>query len=163
GPIAKVHVDFNSNVKEGEELALVDQRLFIAAVKRDEAAVASQKADLDRVKSLRDLAMNNWERAKKLRKINEDYIAKIDVDQYEFTLKSYDAQIELGKAAIDQAEANLENSKANLGYTKIISPVDGVVIERKVDPGQTVAASFQTPELFIIAPDMDKYMNVHAS
>jgi HlyD family secretion protein len=64
---------------------------------------------------------------------------------------------------IAQAEATLKNSEANLGYTEIRSPVDGVVIERKVDPGQTVAASFQTPELFIIAPEMDKHMYVFAN
>src|SRR5207249_1173930 len=74
-----------------------------------------------------------------------------------------EAQYQLGKAAIAQAEATLENSLANLGYTEIRSPVDGIVIERKVDPGQTVAASFQTPELFIVAPDMDKHMHVFAS
>ena len=75
----------------------------------------------------------------------------------------YEAQIKLGQASIKQAEANLKNSEANLGYTEIVSPVDGIVIERKVDPGQTVAASFQTPELFIIAPEMDKHMYVFAS
>ncbi|MCA9112927.1 MAG: HlyD family efflux transporter periplasmic adaptor subunit, partial [Planctomycetaceae bacterium] len=61
-----------------------------------------------------------------------------------------------------QAEANLKNSEANLGYTEIRSPVDGMVTDRKIDPGQTLAAQFQTPELFIIAPDMRKEMHVFA-
>ncbi len=69
----------------------------------------------------------------------------------------------LGQATVKQAEATLANSKANLEYTKIISPVDGIVINREVDPGQTVAASFQTPELFVVAPDMEKHMYVYAS
>jgi HlyD family secretion protein len=71
--------------------------------------------------------------------------------------------VKLAQASIKQAEANLKNSEANLGYTDICAPVDGIVIERKVDPGQTVAASFQTPELFTIAPDMEKHMHVYAS
>ena len=95
--------------------------------------------------------------------INKDYLAESDLDQYHFTRLSLEAQINLGQASIKQAEANLKNSEANLEYTKILSPVDGIVIDRKVDPGQTVAASFQTPELFTIAPDMEKHMFVFAS
>ena len=85
------------------------------------------------------------------------------MDTYICTTLQYEAQYRLGQAAIKQAEAQLANSQANLEYTKIVSPVDGFVIERKVDPGQTVAASFQTPELFTIAPDMEKHMYIYAS
>lgn len=163
GPIATVHVDFNSAVKKGQLLAHIDPRLLQAAVERDRAAVESQKADLYRVEALLQQAKNNERRARTLRAINKDYLAETDLDQFHFTRLSYEAQIKLGQATIKQAEANLKNSEANLGYTKIVSPVDGVVIERKVDPGQTVAASFQTPELFVIAPDMEKHMYVFAS
>jgi HlyD family secretion protein len=163
GPIHRVHVDFNSVVKKNQVLAEIDPRLLQAAVDRDLAAVESQKADLKRVEALLQQAKNNEMRARKLMAINKDYLAETDLDQYHFTRLSYEAQIRLGKASIKQAEANLKNSEANLEYTKIISPVDGIVIERKVDPGQTVAASFQTPELFIIAPDMEKHMYVYAS
>jgi HlyD family secretion protein len=163
GPIAKVFVDYNSVVKKDQTIALIDPRLLEAAVERDRAAVESQEADLKRIDALYQQAKNNEKRARQLLAINKDYIAETDVDQYVYTRLSFEAQIKLGKAAIKQAEANLKNSEANLGYTKIISPVDGIVIERKVDPGQTVAASFQTPELFIIAPDMDKHMYVFAS
>src|SRR5580704_4409366 len=163
GPIAKVHVDFNSVVKKDQLLALIDPRLLEAAVERDRAAVDSARADLKRVEALLQQAINNEKRARQLMAINKDYLAEADLDQYYFTRLSYDAQIKLGQAAIKQAEANLKNSEANLDYTRIISPVDGIVIERKVDPGQTVAASFQTPELFTVAPDMDKNMHVYAS
>jgi HlyD family secretion protein len=74
-----------------------------------------------------------------------------------------EAQLTVAEAAVKQAEANLKNSKANLDYTDILSPVDGIVIDRKIDPGQTLASQFQTPELFTIAPDMDKVMHVFAS
>ena len=73
------------------------------------------------------------------------------------------AQLKLAKASVEQAQATLENSEANLSYTKIWSTENGIVIERKVDPGQTVAASFQTPELFVIAADMDKHMHIFGS
>jgi HlyD family secretion protein len=163
GPLAKVYVDFNSVVKKDQLLALIDPRLLEAAVDRDRAAVESQKADLKRVEALLQQAKNNEKRARQLLSINKDYLAETDLDQYHFTRLSFEAQIKLAEASIRQAEANLKNSEANLGYTKILSPVNGIVIERKVDPGQTVAASFQTPELFVIAPDMDKHMYVFAS
>jgi HlyD family secretion protein len=163
GPIAKVNVDFNSAVKKDQVLAEIDPRLLAAAVERDRAAVESQQADLKRVEALLQQAKNNEKRARNLMAINKDYLADTDFDQFFFTRLSYEAQIKLALASIKQAEANLKNSEANLDYTKIVSPVDGIVIERKVDPGQTVAASFQTPELFIIAPDMDKFMYVFAS
>jgi HlyD family secretion protein len=163
GPIATVFVDFNSVVKKDQVLAIIDPRLLEAAVERDRAAVETQKADLKRIEALCKQAENNEQRARKLRAINKDYLSDTELDQFHYTCLSFQAQIKLAKASIQQAQANLKNSEANLGYTKIISPVNGIVIERKVDPGQTVAASFQTPELFIIAPDMDKHMYVFAS
>ena len=163
GPIAKVNVDFNSVVKKDDVLATIDPRLLEAAVEHDRATVESQKAELARVQALLQQSKNNEKRARQLLAINKDYLAETDLDQYYFTRLAYEAQIKLGEASIKQAEATLKNSLANLGYTKIIAPVDGIVIERKVDPGQTVAASFQTPELFVLAPDMDKHMFVYAS
>ena len=74
-----------------------------------------------------------------------------------------EAQVKVSEATVDQAQASLETSLANLNYAEIRSPVDGIVINRKIDPGQTLAAQFQTPELFIIAPDMRKEIHVHAS
>ena len=71
--------------------------------------------------------------------------------------------MKISQATVDQAKASLETSLANLNYAEIRSPVDGIVINRKIEPGQTVAAQFQTPELFIIAPGMRKEMHVHAS
>lgn len=163
GPIAKVFIDFNSVVKKDQVLAIIDPKLSEAAVERDRAALESQKADLGRVEALLQQAKNNEKRGRQLLAINKDYLSDTEMDQFYFTRLSYEAQILLGKAGIKQAESTLKNSEANLGYTKILSPVDGIVIERKVDPGQTVAASFQTPELFIIAPEMEKHMYVFAS
>jgi len=94
---------------------------------------------------------------------NKDYVSETEMDQYRFNRLSLDAQLKVAEATVKQAEATLETSRANLAYTEIRSPVDGIVIDRKIDPGQTLAAQFQTPELFIVAPDMKKQMNIFAS
>src|SRR6266851_849508 len=163
GPIAEVYVDFNSAVEKGGLLARIDPKLLAAAVARDRAALETQKAELLRINALLQQAKNNEDRGRKLLAINKDYLSDTDMDQYHYTRLSFEAQVKLAEASIKQAEANLKNSEVNHGYTEIRSPEAGIVIERKVDPGQTVAASFQTPELFIIAPDMDKHMYVYAS
>jgi HlyD family secretion protein len=163
GPIKEVRVDFNSVVKKGDLLALIDPRLAQATYEHDLAALEAVTADLGRLDAMVQQAKNNERRSKKLAAINKDYIADTDMDTYLYTRLQNEAQYRLGQATVKQAEATLANSKANLEYTKIISPVDGIVINREVDPGQTVAASFQTPELFVVAPDMDKHMYVYAS
>jgi HlyD family secretion protein len=163
GPIATINVDFNSRVTVGQPLAQIEDKLLKAALARDEAAIKSQEADKKRIQALLDQAKNNERRARELMAINKEYLAATEFDQVHFTRKSLEAQLDLADAAIDQAKANRENSFANVGYTKIVSPVNGIVIERKVDKGQTVASSFQTPEMFIVGEDMDKEMHVYAS
>lgn len=163
GPIAEIFVDYNSVVKKGDLLARIDPRLTQAAVDRDKATLATQRAEVARVTALLQQALNNEERAKKLSAVNKDYISENEMDQLVFTRKSLQAQLQVAEAAVRQAEASLSNSEANLEFTKIISPVDGIVIERKVDPGQTMAAAFQTPEMFIVAPDLEKKMHVYAT
>jgi HlyD family secretion protein len=163
GPIAEVFVDYNSVVTKDQVIARINPKLAQAALDRDLAALKTQQADLKRIEALRKQAKNNETRARKLMEINKDYLSENDWDQYQYTLESYEAQKELAKANITQAEANVENSRTNLGYTEITSPVNGIVIERKIDPGQTVVASFNTPECFIVAPEMDKHMYVYAS
>jgi HlyD family secretion protein len=85
------------------------------------------------------------------------------MDQFKFKRMSLEAMVTVAESNVLQAEANLQNSQANLEYTKITAREDGVIIDRKVDPGQTVASSFQTPELFVLAPDMRKEIRVFAS
>ncbi len=163
GPLKEVKVDFNSRVTEGQTLALIDPKLLTASVERDRAFLETQTAERDRVAALLQQARNNEKRAIDLYNVSTDYISGLEMDQYRFTRAGLEAQLKLAEASIKQAAATLKNSEANLGYTKIISPVNGVVIERKVDPGQTVASSFQTPELFIVAPDMEKEMHIFAT
>ena len=163
GPIEELYVDFNQEVRKGELMAKIDPRLFDANVKRDQAVLKTRLAEIERVKAVLQQAKNDELRAIKLREENEDFISDAEMDQFKFSRMSFEAQLLVAEASVSQAEASLENSEANLGYTKILSPVDGIVIDRKIDPGQALAAQFQTPELFVVAPDMRKKMHIFAS
>lgn len=140
GIIEKLHADFNSEVKKGQLVAELDPTPFQATVDQRRADV--QKAQVD----LRNTEIS-FARAKSL---------------YEQQLQSkseYDAAFaarDSAKASVDQAAAALKQSEANLAYTKILSPIDGVVVDRQYDVGQTVAASFQAPVIFTIAQDITK-------
>ncbi len=163
GPIVELNVDFNDEVKKGDVLARVDPRLYQANVDRDNAILTTRKADLERVEAQLHQALNNFMRGKKLRGNNKDYMSDREMDALTFEVKSLQAQRRLAKSSILQATASLETSELNLKYCLLTSPVDGVVIDRKINPGQTLAAQFQTPELFIIAPDLREKMHVFAS
>ncbi|MGB7343876.1 MAG: efflux RND transporter periplasmic adaptor subunit [Pirellulaceae bacterium] len=163
GPIVELNVDFNDVVKEGDILARVDPRLFRANVDRDEASLASREAELQRVEAQLQQSLNNYQRGKNLRDKNEEFLSDRELDALTFEVKSLQAQRRLAKASILQSKASLETSRANLNYCEITSPVDGIVIKRNIDPGQTLAAQFQTPELFIVAPDLREKVHVFAS
>jgi HlyD family secretion protein len=102
-------------------------------------------------------------RAMELRHENRDFISQAEIDKFTYSCDSLAAQLDLADAAVKQAAAQLAFTVAQLGYTNIVAPEDGVIINRKIDPGQTVAAQFQTPEMFVLAPDMRKELYVHAS
>ena len=163
GPIMELNVEFNQQVRKGDLLARIDPLLYESNVKRDEAQLVTRQADVDRVKALLQQAINDERRAQSLRDKNKDFVSDTEMDQFRFNRLSLAAQLKVAEAAVKQAEASLDSSKVNLDYTKIVSPVDGIVINRKIDPGQTLAAQFQTPELFIVAPDIRKEMYVMAS
>ena len=154
GPVVELCVDFNDRVQKDDLLARIDPRIYEAAVARDQASLAHAKAEVARVTALLQQAINDEKRAMALRATNEDYLADTELDRFKYNRISLEAQVRVAEAAIDQAEANLTNSNANLDYTEIRSPVDGIIIDRKIDPGQTLAAQVQTPELFIVAPNM---------
>lgn len=140
GTVKKLYADFNDHVTAGQVLAELDQSLFIAQIKQDEANLASAKANLR-------LAQSNEQRARDLYK--KDYVAKSDLDQ------AVEARA-AAKAQVNIVQAQIDHDRANLDYTIIRSPVSGVVISRNIDVGQTVAASFQTPTLFQIAEDLTR-------
>lgn len=163
GPIEEIRVEFNADVKKGELLAKIDPKLYEANVARDRALLATRIAEVVRAKAQLQLAINDEKRSKILRSERKDFISDAEMDQYRFGRMAQEAAVAVAETSVQQAQANLANSEANLAYTRIISPVDGIIIDRKVDPGQTVASQFQTPELFIVAPDMRKEMHIFAS
>ena len=163
GPIVELNVDFNDEVKKGDVLARVDPRLFKAGVDRDNATLSTREADLERIEAQLQQSLNNYLRGKRLRDKNKDFMSDREMDALVFEVKSLQAQRKLAKASILQAKASLETSQANLKYCEVTSPVDGVVINRLINPGQTLAAQFQTPELFVVAPDLREKVHVFAS
>lgn len=162
GPIKELKVDFNDKVKKDQLLARIDPRIYEASVARDEANLATAEAEKARVTALLQQAKNDEQRAEALRAVNEDYLAETVMDKYKFNRASLEAQLEMAEASIKQAGAALSNSNANLDYTYIRSPEDGIVIDRKIDEGQTLAAQFNTPELFVVAPRLDEEVFIYA-
>jgi len=163
GPIVELNVEFNQRVKKGDLLAKVDPLIYQSNVDRDKAALLSREADVVRANALLDQANNDLRRAEALRATKKDFLSDAEWDQFRFNQKSLEAQLKLAVAAVEQAKASLDYSKYQLDYCRIVSPVNGIVIDRKIDKGQTLAAQFQTPELFIVAPDMEKEMYVIAT
>ena len=160
GRIAEIYVDYNSEVKQGQLLALIDQDNAKANVAQREAALEIAKAQVE-------VEENNIKYFKKVL----DRISKLNASKYstekelEAAERDYDnatAQLVLEKAQVKQAEASLNSALTELSYTEIKSPVNGIVISKAVEVGQTVAASFSTPELFSVAEDLTK-MQIEAS
>ncbi len=138
GIIDKIYVDYNSVVKKGQLIAEMDKVTL-------EAQLASQEAQLASAKAEYDYQQKNYARNKVL-------FEKELISDSEYETATYD--YERAKSAYEQAEANIVSARQNLGYAVITSPIDGVVISREVEEGQTVAAGFETPTLFTIANDL---------
>src|SRR6184192_1246012 len=154
GPIQAIDVNFNSPVKKGQRVAKIDPAPFAVKVREAEASLKNAQAKVvgDRAdKRLKKLLL---ERNRTL--LARNLVAQNDLDTAETANEQASAQLALDQAGVAQAEASLEEAQVNLRYTDILSPVDGVVVSRNVDVGQTVAASFQTPTLFLIAQDLTK-------
>jgi HlyD family secretion protein len=145
GEIKRIFVDFNTPVKKGDRLAEIDKLTLTERVTQAEASLESSRSALA-------YAQQNYDRTKKL------------YDQKAATQTAYEEtnnQLVQAKTSLVNAEANLNQAKVNLGYADIFSPIDGVVLDRAVDEGQTVAASFSTPTMFTIAKDL-KNMQIEA-
>lgn len=152
GLIKEIYVDFNSEVKKGQLMAQIDPANFEATVQQNQAQIANAQANLAKLQAIMDYDYKMYIRYKNL--YAKNFIAKSELDQAESTYRSDLAQINSAKAQISQYQASLKTALTNLGYTKIIAPVDGTVISREIDLGQPVAASFQAPQLFTIAQDL---------
>jgi len=145
GKIADLKVDFNSPVKRGQLIAQIDPAVYQAALRQAEGDLASAKANVL-------LMRQNLDRKQVL--APQHAASQLDLDQAT-------ADLAQAKASVEIKEAVLESARANLGYCTITSPVDGIVISRKVDVGQTLVAAMTTPVLFTIAQDI-KHMHISA-
>jgi len=154
GIIKTLYADFNSVVKAGQVVAQIDPVPFQTVVTQMEANLQNAQGNLARARA--DLALQklNFDRAKVL--FQQQLNAQQDVDNARTAYETSQANVQIAEAQVKQARAQLETAKVNLAYTTIHSPVNGIVISRNVDVGQTVAASFQTPVLFTVAKDLTK-------
>ena len=154
GLMKAIYVDYNSEVKKGQLLAQIDPANFQASVDQNRAQINNAEANLAKLNAEMVMAQKTYNRYKNL--YNKNFVARSELDQAESDYLAKKASIGAQQASIAQARANYKTAMTNLGYTKIIAPVDGTIISRDIDVGQPVAASFQAPELFTIAQDLTK-------
>lgn len=159
GRVARVVVDFNSQVKRGDLLAEIDPMLLGAQVQQQRSQMAAQRASKAGAEARVQMAQISLDRLKQLRA--ENLVNQAEIDQAQGQLDVAKAEVAQIKAQMGASAASIAAAGANLSFTKIYAPIDGVVTDRQIDEGQTVAASFQTPVLFTIAEDLRK-MRVYA-
>ena len=152
GTVAKIYVDYNSEVKAGQLLAELDPSLFQANVDQSTAKLNNAQASLAKAQAALAYKKNNYQRYQHL--YQKNYVSKDDVELARSNYLAAEADLAAARAEVSASQASLNNNLTNLGYSKITSPVDGTVISRAVDVGQTVAASFNTPTLFEVAKDL---------
>ncbi len=160
GRIQELKADFNSIVKKGQVIAKIDPQLFQAAVEQARANLLEAQGNLSKAKVQALDAQRQYTRTQSLKA--KDLVAQADLDTAWANLEAAKAQVEVSDGSLAQARAALNQARVNLEYATIYSPIDGVVISRNVDVGQTVASALQAPTLFTIAGDL-RVMQVHTN
>ncbi len=154
GTVAAIYVDYNSQVKKGQLLAELDPSLFQSNVDQSTAKLNNAQAAYSKAVANLEYKKNNYKRYEHL--YQKNYVSRDDVELARSNYLTAQADVAAARAEMNASQATLKNNLTNLGYSKITSPVDGTVISRAVDVGQTVAASFNTPTLFEVAEDLTK-------
>jgi HlyD family secretion protein len=163
GTVRLVNVDVNDEVKQGEVLATLDTARLKAQVLQGESALASAQARVMQAAATAKEARANYQRLLKVRELSNNKLpSQQDLDVAEATVAQADGERAAAEAAVEQARATLATIRTDLGKADIRSPIDGVVLVRSVEPGQTVAASLQAPVLFTLAEDLKK-MELHVA
>ncbi|WP_394836171.1 efflux RND transporter periplasmic adaptor subunit [Pendulispora rubella] len=154
GRVSQVFVDYNSQVKKGDVLAEIDAAVYGTQVAQGQANVVSQRAQVASAKAHTVEARLSYERTKRL--YEQSLATRAALETARGAYDAAKATEESARATVGMGEAQLQAQKTNVGYTKIFSPVDGVVVTRSTDPGAMVIASYQSPTLFVIAQDLRK-------
>ncbi len=160
GPIKKLYVDFNDRVKAGQTVAQIDPAAYEAQAAQNEANLRRSIADVEQIGARLRQAERDLTRTKEL--AAQGLVAASALDAAVANRDALTAQLKLGRAVVEQSRAALNLSQTNLGYTTIKAPVDGVVIDRNVNEGQTVVASLTAQTLFVIATDL-RHIQLEAS
>ena len=160
GIVQTLYADFNDIVRKGQTLARLDPSLFQTQVEQAEANLIRAEADVERMAVARDAAKLALERTAAL--AAKRLVSDADLESAQMAVASADAQVRSAQASVAQSKASLNQARVNLAHTVITAPIDGIVVSRAVDTGQTVAASMQAPTLFVLAADL-AHMRVNAS
>jgi len=154
GVVQSISCDFDTRVEAGQVCAKIDPRPYQQQVDQAKASLGTARAQLRKDEASRDYARATYERGRAL--LAKGASSEDSVDALRSAYEQAEAQVRLSRASIQQRQAALEAAQVDLGYTDIVSPVTGIVVSRNIDVGQTVAASFQTPTLFLIAQDLTR-------
>ncbi len=160
GRVKALYADYNSPVKSGQLIAEIDPAAFEAQLEQARANLLAAGASLDQAAANRKDSRRNFKRTKELHA--GGVVGQSDLDAAETKLSVAESQVGVARAQVVQAQAAFDLAETNLRYTKINCPIDGIVIARRVDIGQTVAAAFQTPTLFVVAEDLTR-MRINTS
>jgi HlyD family secretion protein len=160
GTVQALFADFNDVVRKGQTLARLDPSLFQAQVEQAAANLVRAEAEVERLNVARDAARLALDRTKRL--AEKRLVSDSELETAQVSLSSADAQVRSAAASVAQSRASLNQAKVSLAHTTITSPIDGIVVSRDVDSGQTVAASMQAPTLFVLAADLTR-MRVNAN
>lgn len=160
GTVQELYADFNSIVRKGQVITRLDPSLLQTQIEQARANLVRARSDVDRLSVAADDARTKLRRAEELSA--KQLIPRSELETAQVNVRASDAQLRSAQAQVTQAEAALHQNEVNLQHTVIEAPIDGIVISRNVDVGQTVAASLSSPTLFVIAADLTK-MKVSAS
>jgi HlyD family secretion protein len=160
GIVQELYADFNDIVKKGKVIARLDPTILDTQIEQQRANVTRSEADLERLRVTLADAKQKLERAKAL--FEKNLLPRTELETAEVNVRSAEAQIRSSEAGLVQAKSQLHTAEVNREHTVITAPIDGIVIQRSVEPGQTVNAGMSAPTLFILAADLTK-MQVNAN
>lgn len=154
GQVTRVLVDFNDEVRAGQPMAILDPQTYQSRVAQGQADIAAGQAAVQQAQATLANAQADYQRKKTL--VDQGWYAPSTLDQATAAMKTARANVAAAQARVTQSRASLRSQQVDLGRTTIVAPIDGIVVDRKVEPGNTVAASLQAPVLFTIAQDLSK-------